>query len=196
MFSIIARNGEAAGNVGKYEPRQRICEDTIAWHSFNNAKLTANNTAAAVPMHTGNTLLLPDRTGYQNDSSDDIEAENDDAEKIKESFDPGATRVAFEEQSKQWAANSPATNFGYTAHRETIRTRDDYFTDIEIYHPSTLVTLSAKLRLLFVIYGSGWTIGNHYAKEMLLLRPIMQNFDFCIVSVNYRLAPEPSFPTP
>ena len=57
MFSIIARNGEAAGNVGKYEPRQRICEDTIAWHSFNNAKLTANNTAAAVPMHTGNTYF-------------------------------------------------------------------------------------------------------------------------------------------
>lgn len=120
-------------------------------------------------------LLLPDRTAYQNDSSDDIEAENDDTEKIKESFDTGATRVAFEGQSKQWAANSPVTKFGYTGHRETIETRDDYFTDIKIYHPSTFVTPSAKLRLLFVIYGGGWTIGKHHAEEMLLLRPIMQN---------------------
>ncbi|CAF9913683.1 MAG: hypothetical protein ALECFALPRED_008940 [Alectoria fallacina] len=104
--------------------------------------------------------------------------------------------VVFEGQIKEWTANPPVTKFGYTAHRETIRTRDDYFTDIKIYLPSTLVTPTANLRLLFVIYGGGWTIGNHHAEEMLLLRPSMQNFDFCIISVNYRLAPEPFFPSP
>lgn len=67
--------------------------------------------------------------------------------------------------------------------------------DIRTYGPSKFATSSAKLPLLFVIHGGGWTVGNHHVEEIFLLRLVMQNFDFYMITLNYRLTTEHTFPT-
>ncbi|KAL9074442.1 MAG: hypothetical protein Q9161_002230 [Pseudevernia consocians] len=62
--------------------------------------------------------------------------------------------------------------------------------------PWTLRSSAHLNLLLFVIHSGGWTLGNRHVEEMFLLRPVMQNFDFCMISVNYRLAPEQTFASP
>lgn len=97
----------------------------------------------------------------------------------------------------QWAKAHPISSVGYTSSLSTIKARDGADLSVKVSFPSRLAKPSAtkeKLPVLFVTHGGGWIQGTHITEEAWLLWPLYEHFDLCIVSVEYRLAPEHAFP--
>ena len=72
--------------------------------------------------------------------------------------------------------------------------RDGHQIGVKIYHPMN-ATGKKKLPLLFVTHGGGWIQGTFITEESWLLYPIFTNFEFVVVNVDFRLAPEHTYPT-
>lgn len=102
------------------------------------------------------------------------------------------------EEDTEWTANHPLEAIGYEAKLITFKVRDGTEISVRISHPG-----SARLRekgktalpVLFVTHGGGWVQGSHLSEEAWLLWPLYEHFEFVVVSVEYRLAPEHPFPT-
>jgi acetyl esterase len=109
-------------------------------------------------------------------------------------IDITADRAAQAVEEGKWAAVHPPESYGYTAREEKVTMRDGYQVGVKIYHPKN-VTTEKKLPLLFVTHGGGWVQGTYITEEVWLLYPIFMNFEFVVVSVDYRLAPEYTYPT-
>lgn len=108
-------------------------------------------------------------------------------------FDIKADREAQAVDEDEWATAHPLEEFGYSARLEKVVVRDGHKVEIKIYRP--LKTMAKDLPLLFVTHGGGWVQGTFVTEEAWLLYPIFQNFEFVVVSVDYRLAPEFRYPT-
>lgn len=96
-------------------------------------------------------------------------------------------------EQRRWTNQHPLSSFGYTASSESTIARDGHQIVIKIYRSSAAG--SSTLPLLFVSHGGGWVQGNPITEESWLLGHLFQAFDFVIVSVDYRLAPEYTCPT-
>lgn len=105
-----------------------------------------------------------------------------------------ADRAAEAVWEAVWAAEHPPESYGYRAREERVTMRDGYRIGVKIYHPEN-ATKDKKLPLLFVTHGGGWVQGTYITDEVWLLYPIFKNFEFVVVSVDYRLAPEHTYPT-
>jgi acetyl esterase/lipase len=114
------------------------------------------------------------------------------------SFDITAARDYQDEADRAWAASHPLESFSYVAQIVTVKARDGSDLNIKISHPKTS-RLSTRddqrpLPVLFVNHGGGYISGSHISEEAWLLWPLYEEFDFVIISVEYRLAPEHKFP--
>jgi acetyl esterase len=109
-------------------------------------------------------------------------------------IDIAADRAALAVEEEKWAAEHPPESYRYTAREEKVTMRDGHQVGVKIYHPKNATT-EKKLPLLFVTHGGGWVEGTYITEEVWLLYPIFMNFDFVVVSVDYRLAPEYTYPT-
>jgi acetyl esterase len=103
-------------------------------------------------------------------------------------------RAAQNISEGEWETSHPLRDVGYTSRSTRVSVRDGEQVWIKICR-STRVGKDEKLPLLFVTHGGGWVQGTHITEEAWLLWPLMQRFDFVIVSVDYRLAPEHKYPT-
>ncbi|KAJ9608815.1 hypothetical protein H2200_006586 [Cladophialophora chaetospira] len=100
----------------------------------------------------------------------------------------------------EWTKNHPLESVGYTSFLSTIKVHDGADISVKLSIPIRLSSPSKaatkeKLPVLFVTHGGGWIQGTHITEEAWLLWPLYQHFDLCIISVEYRLAPEHQFPT-
>jgi acetyl esterase len=86
-------------------------------------------------------------------------------------------------------------NGRYTAREEKVAMRDGMQIGVKIYHPKNAASDKKKLPLLFVTHGGGWVQGTYVTEEAWLLYPLFVNFGFVVVNVDYRLAPEETYPT-
>ena len=108
--------------------------------------------------------------------------------------DISADRKAQVKEEARWSKEHPLESFGYSATTSTVSARDAYEVPVKIYHPIHATTRSS-LPLLFVTHGGGWVQGTFVTEEAWLLYPIFKEFQFTVVSVEYRLAPEHPHPT-
>jgi len=103
----------------------------------------------------------------------------------------------------EWETSHPLREVGYEARTETVTVRDGEQVEIKICRPHRVDNPDGRakegplrpLPLLFVTHGGGWVQGTHVTEEAWLLWPLFEHFDFVIVSVDYRLAPEHKYPT-
>jgi acetyl esterase len=117
--------------------------------------------------------------------------------------DVEADRAVQAVEEGRWAAQHPPESYGYTAREEMVTLRDGAQIGVKIYHPASHAAAAAtatgkkkkKLPLLFVTHGGGWVQGTYVTEEVWLLYPIVTNFEVVIVNVDYRLAPEHTYPT-
>jgi acetyl esterase len=111
-------------------------------------------------------------------------------------IDLPSDRAAQNVSEATWVEAHPLKSVGYHSTESTVRARDGFEIPIKISRPvASRVTGDKKLPLLFVTHGGGWVQGTHITEEAWLLWPIYSDFDFVIVSVEYRLAPESASPT-
>lgn len=94
----------------------------------------------------------------------------------------------------EWTQNHPLSSVGYTSRLSTVKVRDGTSISVKLSYPARPVR-QTKLPVLFVTHGGGWVQGSHITEEAWLLWPLYPQFDFVVVSVEYRLAPEHPFPT-
>jgi acetyl esterase len=109
-------------------------------------------------------------------------------------IDITAERATLAATEEKWAAEHPPESYGYTAREEKVTVRDGYQVGVKVYHPKN-VTTGKTLPLLVVTHGGGWLLGTYITEEKWLLYPIFMNFELVVVSVDYRLAPEYTYPT-
>lgn len=110
-------------------------------------------------------------------------------------MDLAANRAHQTVSEAEWVKNHPLTSVGYTSELSTVKVRDGAGISVKLSAPTRLLTSSKdgakeKLPVLFVTHGGGWIQGTHITEEAWLLWPLYEHFDLCIVSVEYRLAPE------
>ncbi|KAJ5806668.1 uncharacterized protein N7503_004270 [Penicillium pulvis] len=115
-------------------------------------------------------------------------------------FDFASMRAEEATSNAKWAENHPIEGVGYTAKSATVRARDGADIDVKVSFPlldrlQPIRQDGISLPVLFVTHGGGWIQGNHNLEELWFLYPLYTRFDFVIVSVEYRLAPENRFPT-
>jgi acetyl esterase len=110
------------------------------------------------------------------------------------SLDIPAGREAQRISEGEWATSHPLSTIGYTSSLTTVSARDGHNIPLKISR-STRVPPTNSLPLLFVTHGGGWVQGTHITEEAWLLWPLFQSFDLVIISVDYRLVPEHSYPT-
>jgi acetyl esterase len=115
-------------------------------------------------------------------------------------FDIPTSRKQQAISEGDWARKHPLSSVGYTSYRSGIHVRDRTAVTVKISIPSRLLetprdSQREKLPVLLVTHGGGWFKGTHITEEAWLLWPLYNHFDLCIVSVEYRLAPEHKFPT-
>jgi acetyl esterase len=110
------------------------------------------------------------------------------------SLDISGDREAQKISEGEWETLHPLRNVGYQARSERVKVRDGGYVWIKICR-STRVGPGEKLPLIFVTHGGGWVQGPPITEEAWLLWPLLQGFDLVTVSVDYRLAPEYTYPT-
>jgi acetyl esterase len=137
----------------------------------------------------------PDWERYRNDPSrPELALKSEPSKPVP--IDVDADRAALAVEEGKWAAQHPPESYGYTAREEKVTVRDGAQIGVKIYHPkSHAAATGKKLPLLFVTHGGGWVQGTYVTEEAWLLYPILTNFDVVIVNVDYRLAPEYTYPT-
>ena len=143
----------------------------------------------------------PDWARYSSDPSRPELALNAEPPKPN-SFDIEADRAAQAVDEGKWASEHPPKGFGYTAREEKVKVRDGCEVGVKIYRPKNTEKEEEKvdgkekkkLPLLFVTHGGGWVQGTYVTEELWLLYPLFVNFEFVVVSVDYRLAPEWTYP--
>jgi acetyl esterase len=110
-------------------------------------------------------------------------------------IDVPAGRASQIIEEAKWASDHPLESFGYTAQLHTVSAQDGHEIGIKVYHPLKKTGVpSEPLPLLFVTHGGGWVKGTYATEEAWLLYPLLQNFSFIVVSVDYRRAPEYTYP--
>ena len=113
---------------------------------------------------------------------------------------PQAQRDAEAEWAAAWSTKHPASDYGYRARIQAIRTRDGASINLKIYEPlhdSVDAKRNKRLPILFVTHGGGWTQGSAVTEEVFFLRELLTQLPrFIVASVEYRLAPEYPFPIP
>ncbi|KAK0119918.1 hypothetical protein ONS95_011343 [Cadophora gregata] len=113
-------------------------------------------------------------------------------------FDVIQARANQAEDDIEWSTAHPLESVGYVAILTTIKVRDGADVSIRISHPNTTRLRqkqpTAPLPLLFVTHGGGWLQGTHISEEAWLLWHLYKHFELAVVSVEYRLAPEYTFP--
>lgn len=96
----------------------------------------------------------------------------------------------------EWTKAHPLSSVGYESVDTTVPARDGFQVPVKISRPVTSrVSADQNLPLLFVTHGGGWVQGTHVTEEAWLLWPLYTDFDFVVVSVEYRLAPDSPAPT-
>ncbi|KAJ9611788.1 hypothetical protein H2204_015214 [Knufia peltigerae] len=131
-----------------------------------------------------NWTAFAEKNGYQSPASPfvlDVEGDRA-AEVIREA-----------EFTKQY----PLSSFGYNSVLTNVTVRDGASISVKISYPKFLAAESdkkQKLPVLFVTHGGSWIQGSHTTEEAWFLWPLYEHFNFLIVSVEYRLAPEHAFP--
>lgn len=105
-------------------------------------------------------------------------------------------RAAQHVSEAEWAKAHPLSSAGYESAESTVQARDGFEVPIKVSRPVvSRVTADKALPLLFVTHGGGWVQGTHITEEAWLLWPLYADFDFVVVSVEYRLAPDSPAPT-
>jgi acetyl esterase len=112
-------------------------------------------------------------------------------------IDIDADRAAQDVEEGEWADAHPPGSYGYVTREEKVTVRDGFQVGVKIYQPKDHVAQKARKRLplLFVTHGGGWVQGTYITEEVWLLYPILTNLEVVVVSVDYRLAPEYTYPT-
>jgi acetyl esterase len=113
-----------------------------------------------------------------------------------EPFDIPNQRARLAEEEGMWSSRNPPSNWGYESKDETIPTRDGQGITAKIYWPQgSSRNSTTPLPLLFVAHGGGFIQGSPIIEEVFMIKTILENFKFVVVSVSFRLAPEWPFPT-
>jgi acetyl esterase len=136
----------------------------------------------------------PDWERYSNDPSRPELALKPEPSK-PDPIDIAADRAAQTVEEGKWAAEHPPESNGYITREERVTTRDGVQIGVKIYCPKKHATTAEKLPLLFVTHGGGWVQGTYVTEEVWLLYPILTGLEVVIVNVDYRLAPEYTYPT-
>ncbi|KEF57608.1 uncharacterized protein A1O9_05526 [Exophiala aquamarina CBS 119918] len=111
-------------------------------------------------------------------------------------LDLASNRTAQHVSEGTWAAEHPLSSVGYESTAATVSARDGFNIPVKISRPVTSRAPGDKpLPLLFVTHGGGWVQGTHTTEEAWLLWPLYEHFDFVVLSVEYRLAPDSPAPT-
>jgi acetyl esterase len=116
---------------------------------------------------------------------------------VPAAIDFSAARPYQAEVDAAWAAAHPLTSVGYSSRLMTIKVRDGASISVKVSYPAGSRLLGkgdSVLPVLFVTHGGGWVSGSHISEEAWLLWPLYKHFNFIIISVEYRLAPENKFP--
>ena len=136
----------------------------------------------------------PDWERYSSDPSRPELAFKSEPPKKPNPIDIAADRAAQAVDEGRWAQEHPPESYGYTTREQRVTMRDGYQVGVKIYHPKNATT-EKQLPLLFVTHGGGWVQGTYITEEVWLLYPLFTSFEFVIVSVDFRLAPEYTYPT-
>ncbi|KIW15647.1 hypothetical protein PV08_05696 [Exophiala spinifera] len=106
-------------------------------------------------------------------------------------------RAAAAVSEAEFSKARPLSSFGYSWILSNVTVRDGASISVKISYPTSVSQEGAtptKLPVLFVTHGGGWVQGTHVSAESSTLWPLYDHFKLLIVSVEYRLAPEHSFP--
>ncbi|KAK5062916.1 hypothetical protein LTR84_004992 [Exophiala bonariae] len=111
-------------------------------------------------------------------------------------IDLPAARADQNVSEAEWTKIHPLSSVGYESIDITIPARDGYEVPVKVSRPlASRVPTTRNLPLLFVTHGGGWVQGTHITEEAWLLWPLYADFDFVVISVEYRLAPDNPSPT-
>jgi acetyl esterase len=111
-------------------------------------------------------------------------------------IDLPAARADQNVSEAEWTQAHPLSSVGYESTDITVPARDGFEIPVKVSRPvASRVPTATKLPLLFVTHGGGWVQGTHITEEAWLLWPLYADFDFVIISVEYRLAPDSPSPT-
>ena len=136
----------------------------------------------------------PDWHTFSNDPSRRDELALKSGVQPTEPIDAQKLRPMIAASESAWAAEHPLDRYGYFAHEEHVPSRNGGSIKVKVYRP--LKPKSNVLPMLFITHGGGFFQGSYTTAEIAFLRPIWRNFDFVMISVDYRFAPEHPFPVP